>query len=431
MERRKHEALSIPNLITYFRLLLIPAFVAAYFEGRYGLALLTLVVSGLSDVADGYIARHYNMVTDIGKVVDPVADKLTQAAMIFCVAWNVPSMWVLLGLLAVKEVAMLVWGWYTLRRTGTVNSAKWYGKVCTGVLYASMAIFVLWPDIPGKAANIITAVCAGVMVMSIVLYSRWYIRFLRGRSREDKPEPDGAARGAAHSHTSVILLEVMAVVVLVAAILAIVYRNDLTLDSILSFTPSNLWLAALVFLGLYALKSVVAVVYLKLLYIAAGMVFPLPVAIAVNIAGTAVEMTLPYLLGRYGGKKTMELILERKPKLQRVQDLRSTNNFRFSALCRAVGVLPAEPLSIYLGASGMPYAPFVLGGVAGLLPSMLITTIMGTQVEDPTSPGFIISTTLFIVIQLSAAAGFTVWGKKQHAAQTGDEKEQSADESAE
>lgn len=74
----KQEAFSIPNLLSYFRLLLIPLFIQLYMNENFTEALITLAASGLSDVIDGRVARKYNMVTDLGKVLDPVADKLTQ-----------------------------------------------------------------------------------------------------------------------------------------------------------------------------------------------------------------------------------------------------------------------------------------------------------------------------------------------------------------
>ena len=79
----RDEAFSIPNMLSYFRLLLIPLFIVLYVHEDFTEALITLAVSGLSDILDGRIARKYNMVTDLGKVLDPVADKLTQCAMMF------------------------------------------------------------------------------------------------------------------------------------------------------------------------------------------------------------------------------------------------------------------------------------------------------------------------------------------------------------
>ena len=144
----REEAFSIPNLLSYFRLLLIPVFIVLYVHEEFTAALITLAVSGLSDILDGRIARKYNMVTDLGKVLDPVADKLTQCAMMLCVAMRYPAMWWLLGLHVVKEIIMLVMGWYVLKKTDTVNSAIWVGKLCTGVIYAVMMLHVIMPYLP-------------------------------------------------------------------------------------------------------------------------------------------------------------------------------------------------------------------------------------------------------------------------------------------
>lgn len=127
------EAFSIPNILSYFRLLLIPLFIVLYVQEDFTEALITLAASGLSDILDGRIARKYDMVTDLGKVLDPVADKLTQCAMMLCVAMRYPAMWWLLGLHVVKEAVMLIMGWYVLKRTDTVNSAIWVGKLCTAL----------------------------------------------------------------------------------------------------------------------------------------------------------------------------------------------------------------------------------------------------------------------------------------------------------
>ena len=409
-DQKRHDALSIPNLITYFRLVLVPVFVVFYFNRQYALAIVTLVLSGLSDVADGYIARHCDMVTDIGKVIDPVADKLTQAAMLFCVAWSIPAMWVLFAFLVIKELVMLMWGAVTLRLTGAVHSAKWYGKVCTFVLYASMALLVLYRDWSETAQYVIMGVCGGVMLMSLLLYSLWYIRLLWGRKGVRPRRP--VEHNALHAQISTVMTEIIVTILLVCAALAFVHRHDLTVEAIVSFTPENLWLAALVFMGLYAAKSLTVVVYLKLLYVAAGVVFPLPVAIAVNIVGSVVELTIPYLIGLGGGQHMAEAILERHPRLQRVTRLRMRNDFLYALFLRAVGVLPVDPIGIYFGACRMDYGTFITSGILGLLPAMLVATVMGVEAQDPASPAFITSTVLFVFVHGAAIIGFCVWVRK-------------------
>ena len=180
-KQMRQEAFSIPNLLSYFRLLLIPLFIQLYIRGDFTETLITLAASGLSDIIDGRIARKYNMVTDLGKVLDPVADKLTQCAMMICVATRYPAMWWLLGIHVVKELIMIVVGYYVLKKTDTVNSAIWCGKLCTGVIYAVMMSHVILPDIPQSVSAASAAVCAGLIVLSLVVYTARYVRLLGGK----------------------------------------------------------------------------------------------------------------------------------------------------------------------------------------------------------------------------------------------------------
>lgn len=175
------EAFSIPNILSYFRLLLIPLFIVLYVQEDFTEALITLAASGLSDILDGRIARKYDMVTDLGKVLDPVADKLTQCAMMLCVAMRYPAMWWLLGLHVVKETVMLIMGWYVLKRTDTVNSAIWAGKLCTGVIYAVMMLHVMLPHLPQPVSVGCTIVCAGLIVLSLIVYTARYVKILGGK----------------------------------------------------------------------------------------------------------------------------------------------------------------------------------------------------------------------------------------------------------
>ena len=175
------EAFSIPNMLSYFRLLLIPLFIVLYVQEDFTEALITLAASGLSDILDGRIARKYDMVTDLGKVLDPVADKLTQCAMMLCVAMRYPAMWWLLGLHVVKETVMLIMGWYVLKRTDTVNSAIWAGKLCTGVIYAVMMLHVILPHLPQPVSIGCTVVCAGLIFLSLIVYTARYVKILGGK----------------------------------------------------------------------------------------------------------------------------------------------------------------------------------------------------------------------------------------------------------
>lgn len=178
-ESVKADAFSLPNLLSYFRLVLIPIFVVFYIGGEYLQAVLTLAASGVSDFLDGRVARKFDMVTELGKVLDPLADKLTQCAMIICVASRFPAMWLLLAVHILKELVMLGMGWYVLKKTERVNSAKWYGKLCTGVIYAVMMLHVIWPEMPLNLSDALIILCGGLIIMSLCMYALRYAKILR------------------------------------------------------------------------------------------------------------------------------------------------------------------------------------------------------------------------------------------------------------
>jgi len=97
--------LTIPNLLSLFRICLIPVIVWLYcVKENYLWTTITLVISGLTDVVDGFIARRFGMISDFGKAFDPVADKLTQIVTLYCLVTRFPLMLLPLGVLIVKEV---------------------------------------------------------------------------------------------------------------------------------------------------------------------------------------------------------------------------------------------------------------------------------------------------------------------------------------
>lgn len=190
---RKNKILTIPNILSFFRLALIPIFVWAYCGAeQYGLTAALLVISGVTDVLDGFIARRFNMISDLGKALDPVADKLTQLAMLFCLVTRFPLMLVPLIVLLVKEIASGIMGLLVIRKTGAVHGAVWHGKVTTVLLYLTMVVHVLWYKIPELASDCMIIACVGMMLLSLVLYSLRNVRLIRtAKEREVLPNlPD-------------------------------------------------------------------------------------------------------------------------------------------------------------------------------------------------------------------------------------------------
>lgn len=176
---QKNKIFTIPNILSFFRLALIPVFVWAYCGAElYEITAILLVVSGITDVLDGFIARRFNMISDLGKALDPVADKLTQAAMLFCLLTRFPLMLIPFLFLLIKEAVSGALGLMVIRKTGSVYGAVWHGKVTTVLLYLTMVVHVLWYDIPEIVSDCMIFVCVGMMLLSMILYSLRNVRLL-------------------------------------------------------------------------------------------------------------------------------------------------------------------------------------------------------------------------------------------------------------
>lgn len=171
---------TIPNLLSAFRVLLVPLLVWLYCgKGDYAGTAWVLVLSGVTDVADGFIARRFHMVSDLGKVLDPVADKLTQAAALGCLLTRFNAMWWLLGVLVAKETFMTFMGLLVIRRTGAAYSAEWHGKLATCVLYAAIFTHIVWYGVPPAVSYALTAAGVASMLLSLSLYTADNLRRIK------------------------------------------------------------------------------------------------------------------------------------------------------------------------------------------------------------------------------------------------------------
>lgn len=179
---RKSQIFTIPNLLSFVRLALIPLIVWLYVgKSEYYLAVGVILLSGATDIADGYIARHFNMVSDFGKILDPIADKLTQAALIICLTVKYDLMYGIIILFVIKEIIMGTMGLIAIRKRDLVDSSKWHGKFNTVVLYFVMLLLILFPNIPTPLANSMILLCCVTMILSLVLYVKFFMDRIRGK----------------------------------------------------------------------------------------------------------------------------------------------------------------------------------------------------------------------------------------------------------
>ncbi len=172
--------ITIPNVMSVFRLALIPLFVWLYCaKEEYLWAALVLFISSATDVADGWIARKFNMISEVGKALDPIADKLNQIAVLICLMTRFPMMLGLVIFFVVKECIMGITGLLVIRKTGKVYGADWHGKLNTCLLYLVITIHILWTDIPVTLSDVLLCICFAAMTASLVLYAMRNCRILK------------------------------------------------------------------------------------------------------------------------------------------------------------------------------------------------------------------------------------------------------------
>ena len=170
----KNEILKIPNLLSLCRLVLIPVYIIIYLNADsnedYLLAAMILAVSCLTDLIDGKIARHFNLISNLGKLLDPLADKATQFTLILCLSIRYPSIIILIGIFVIKESFQLIAGSILLRKGRMLKGAQLTGKVCTTVLFISLILIVMIPSLSEDIVNIIVAIDSVFMVIAFVDY---------------------------------------------------------------------------------------------------------------------------------------------------------------------------------------------------------------------------------------------------------------------
>ena len=170
----KKDIWTIPNMLSLFRLILIPVYIIIYLNAKndsdYALAATILAVSCLTDLIDGKIARHFNMVSNLGKLLDPLADKATQFTLIICLSIRYPVLLLLVAIFVCKEGFQLIAGSMRLRKGRMLKGAQLTGKICTTILFLSLIIMVMIPSLDPKYIMIMTIIDAIFMIIAFADY---------------------------------------------------------------------------------------------------------------------------------------------------------------------------------------------------------------------------------------------------------------------
>lgn len=178
--------ITIPNVLSFIRLCLIPVIIWLYLgKEDYLLTGIVLIVSALTDIVDGTIARKFNMISDLGKVLDPIADKATQLVVMILLLIDFPLMWLPIIMTAIKETFMAISGALIIKKCGVVLGAVWHGKAATVILTAVMALHLVWHNIHPIVSAILISVSAGMIMLSLVLYAIRNFGYLLGKTKAE------------------------------------------------------------------------------------------------------------------------------------------------------------------------------------------------------------------------------------------------------
>lgn len=185
---KKSDLITIPNLLTYLRIILIAPFVYYFLVENYIVAVVCIVISGLTDCFDGLLARKLNQITPLGKILDPIADKFTLLAVVVCMVIYVPVVLPVLITLLLKDVLMLLGGMDLINKGITPPAAKWYGKVGTVVFYVSVSIIIFLKaafKIEIFALDVaLLSVTAATMLFALYQYGKIYFQLIKENNKK-------------------------------------------------------------------------------------------------------------------------------------------------------------------------------------------------------------------------------------------------------
>lgn len=188
----KNQNWTIPNLLSVLRILVIAPFAYFFLNDQLLWAVVMLAFSGLSDLFDGMIARKFNQITELGKMLDPLADKLTQGTIAICLAVKHPLLIPILAIFVLKEFGMLIGGCILLKKKKRPCAAKWYGKVATFLFYISAVVIVmmqgvfhLYTTTATIIAYVLLGITAAFMIYAMVRYFQIFLQLLHSDDPKD------------------------------------------------------------------------------------------------------------------------------------------------------------------------------------------------------------------------------------------------------
>lgn len=181
--------LNIPNALTVLRMILIIPFVIFYVNKQYIPAVVVLIISGITDALDGFIARNFNQFTELGKMLDPLSDKLTQGSVALCLAIQDPILLPFFLVFIIKEVGMVIAALVLIKKRKKPCGSKWYGKIATISFYISFVTIVamrIWNIKNMTLTVVLLSITASFMIYALIRYFVIFLSILRSDDPENR-----------------------------------------------------------------------------------------------------------------------------------------------------------------------------------------------------------------------------------------------------
>jgi CDP-diacylglycerol--glycerol-3-phosphate 3-phosphatidyltransferase len=179
--------MNLPNILSVIRLCLVPAFILTFFSGSVHAELYAAIVyavATVTDFLDGFLARRLNQITNLGKVLDPLGDKMFLFAVLGCLTIKkIIPVWVLI-IFVVKEASMGIGG-LLIHRSAKVEipPSNYVGKTATVLFFVICVALLLFPSIPRRAAIAMICLCLAVSLAAFVTYIKSFLAIMRDRKK--------------------------------------------------------------------------------------------------------------------------------------------------------------------------------------------------------------------------------------------------------
>jgi len=219
-----------------------------------------------------------------------------------------------------------------------------------------------------------------------------------------------------HKLTNFIRAATAAAPLVMIAIFAVMYFTtfrNVTAEQLLAYTPENIWLAAIVIIAMFSLKSLTVFFPMIVIVTACGMAAPnIWVALAINTLGIFCMMNIPYLIGKFAERRYVEKLIMKHKKMGEIIEMNMTNEVFFMFFLRIINCLPYDIVSMFAGSVGTKWKNYILGSMLGTLPGMVCCTVMGYFIDDHLSAGFIISVVVNVLISVVCGLAYIIIKRK-------------------